>query len=362
MSGDQYFTAYEDVEVQRLMLEDEPRTEAYKKAIFGNRNKIEGKVVLDVGSGTGILSIFCAKAGAKKVYAVEASNMAKLSREIIKENSMTEVIEVRQCLVSELELTEKVDVIVSEWMGFFLFHEGMLSAVIESRDRFLKPDGILIPESADLWVAPCRLPKYFDYWNDVHGIKMQSLGKFQRENQKEPVVSDVDETDLIAEESVVKSVFLKTVKQDDIKQFRFRTLVVATSDGKYQGLCLWFVCNFSLDEDELLFLSTKPGDRKTHWKQTAIVFPFELEVEKGDPIAFELVFRNRLDDSRKYAIELTMLDPEKEEHPTPCHCKMTKCVVIQKYLEERMKCHNEDENVLIDDDDDDGNNDDVEAN
>ncbi|KAK6629252.1 hypothetical protein RUM43_003069 [Polyplax serrata] len=354
MSGDDYFKEYERVEMQRLMLDDRPRTEAYKSVILDSRNSIKGKVILDVGSGTGILSMFCAQAGAKKVYAVEASAMAKLSKEIIKENNLSDVIEVHQCLVEELELTEQVDVIVSEWMGFFLFHEGMLSAVIEARDRFLKPDGVIIPESADLWVAPCRLPRYFDYWDNVYGLKMQTLGKFQRENQKEPVVTDVEEMDLMAEESVVKSVVLKTVTPDELKQFKFRTLVPATRDGKYQGLCLWFVCNFSIDEDNLFFLSTKPGEPKTHWKQTAVVFPFDIEVEKGDPIAFEIVFRNRLDDARKYSIEVTMLDPEKEEHPTPCYCKMTKCVVIQKYLEERSNREEDDENILVDDEDDEG--------
>ncbi|EEB16552.1 protein arginine N-methyltransferase, putative [Pediculus humanus corporis] len=316
--GDQYFKAYEDIEIQRLMLDDKPRTESYKKAIFGAKNKIEGKVVLDVGTGTGILSIFCAKAGAKKVYAVEASNMAKLAKDVVKENDLDDRIEVHHCLVQDLNLPEKVDVIVSEWMGYFLFHEGMLSAVIEARDKFLKDDGFLIPESADLWIAPCKLPRFFDYWNDVYGIKMNTLGKYQRENQKEPVVTDVDKQDLIAEPSVVKSVVLKTITNKELKEFRYKTLVPSEIDGKYQGLCMWFVCNFALDNDEdFVFLDTKPGQPQTHWKQTAIVYPFEITVEKGDPIAFELYFRNRLDDPRKYAIEVTMLDPEKEEHPTP---------------------------------------------
>lgn len=349
MSGDEYFNVYENVEVQRLMLDDKPRTEAYQNAILRSRKLIEGKVVLDVGSGTGILSIFCAKAGAKKVHAVEASNMAKLSKDIIKDNNLSEVIEVHQCLVQDLDLPENVDVIVSEWMGFFLFHEGMLSAVIEARNKFLKPEGIIIPESADLWVAPCKLPRYFEYWNDVYGIKMESLGKYQRTNFKEPIVTEVSEKDLIAEESVVKSVVLKTVSTNELSEFSFKTLVPANLDTQYQGLCMWFVCNFCLDDDEYLFLSTKPGEPLTHWKQTAIVYPFAIPVEKGDPIAFELIFRKRIDDSRKYTIEVTMLDPEKMEHPTPCHCKMTKCMVIQKYIEERSKKEKETEDDVLED-------------
>ena len=76
------------------MLEDSPRTEAYKNAILNNKEYFKDKVVMDVGCGTGILSVFCAQAGAKKVYAVEASQMADLAREIVKENGFDEIIEV----------------------------------------------------------------------------------------------------------------------------------------------------------------------------------------------------------------------------------------------------------------------------
>lgn len=76
------------------MLEDEPRVTAYKDAILKNKEYFKDKIVMDVGCGTGILSIFCAKAGAKKVYAVEASNIVNLAKEIIEKNKLQDVIEV----------------------------------------------------------------------------------------------------------------------------------------------------------------------------------------------------------------------------------------------------------------------------
>lgn len=76
------------------MLKDEPRNTAYHDAIFNNKADIEGKVVLDVGAGTGILSVFCAQAGAKKVYAVEASGTYRLALDIVKENRMENIIQV----------------------------------------------------------------------------------------------------------------------------------------------------------------------------------------------------------------------------------------------------------------------------
>ena len=101
-----------------------------------------GKVVLDVGCGTGILSIFAAKAGAKHVYAVEASDIADDTRDIIEANGLSDritVINERVEDVGEGVIPEGgVDVLVSEWMGTCLVGESMLDSVLVARDRYLK--------------------------------------------------------------------------------------------------------------------------------------------------------------------------------------------------------------------------------
>lgn len=84
------------LQVHKCMLEDTSRNEAYHKAIFDNKEAFKGKIVLDVGAGTGILSVFCAQAGAAKVYAVEASDTYKLAIEIAQENNLQDVIQVRK--------------------------------------------------------------------------------------------------------------------------------------------------------------------------------------------------------------------------------------------------------------------------
>lgn len=76
------------------MIQDSARTEAYKNAIFSNRSLFNGKTVLDVGAGSGILSVFCAQAGASKVYAVEASQTSDVARQLVDENHFSEIIEV----------------------------------------------------------------------------------------------------------------------------------------------------------------------------------------------------------------------------------------------------------------------------
>ena len=104
------------------MLKDAVRTDSYRDFILSNPAIFKDAVVLDVGCGTGILSMFCARAGAKKVYAVDASEVAFKAERNVKENGLENVVQVIRGKVEELgdKITEKVDVIVSEWMGYFL--------------------------------------------------------------------------------------------------------------------------------------------------------------------------------------------------------------------------------------------------
>ena len=167
-----FFYYYGQLAHQQNMLQDTTRTGAYYNAICGQARAVnfQGKVVMDVGTGTGILAMFAAKAGAKKVYAVEASAIASTAKELVKANGLGDVVEVFNCKVrllcvrlsaarrlthshfssspqvEELELPEgyeKADVIVSESMGFLLVHERMLEVMMIARDRFLKKGGLV---------------------------------------------------------------------------------------------------------------------------------------------------------------------------------------------------------------------------
>ena len=80
------------------MLEDHKRTGAYYQAVMQNRRQFEGKVVLDVGTGSGILAVFAAKAGARKVYAVEATPMAKFARSLVEHNGVCPALVSLVCL------------------------------------------------------------------------------------------------------------------------------------------------------------------------------------------------------------------------------------------------------------------------
>lgn len=322
------------------MLLDKPRTESYRDAIIGNPSLFTNKYVLDVGSGTGILSIFCAQAGARKVFAVEASNLAVLSRQVIKDNGFENVIEVFQGLVEDFKLpheVEKVDIVVSEWMGFYLLHEGMLDSVLFARDKFLKPDGLMFPETASIYAAPCSVPSRFDVWDDFNGVNLKHFAKLLREQKStKPEITVLPESSLLHEGNMITWLDLKEVTVEELKEITVKEVFVSTGDGKFQGVCIWFECTFpSTPESDPVLLSTGPKTDATHWKQTVIVLPEEAceDTEVGTPIAVSLSMKKNAASPRRYDLQLEVLDAEKEEHSLPCNCILTKCILTKAHLE-----------------------------
>lgn len=137
--NDGYFAGYAHCGIQAMMLRDKHRTSAYRLAIdmFAESN-FRGKVVLDIGCGTGILSCFAARAGALRVYAVEASDMVGVARLVVARNGFSSVVTVLHGKMEDITLPEQVDTIISEWMGNFLLFESMLESVLTARDKYLK--------------------------------------------------------------------------------------------------------------------------------------------------------------------------------------------------------------------------------
>jgi predicted RNA methylase len=154
---------YTEFEVHRTMIRDRVRTAAFRRAI--NSVVRPGDIVLDVGAGSGILSVFAARAGAAAVYAVERTSIAVLAEQLAAANEVAEIVKVIHGDVIDIELPEPVDVIVSEWLGGFGIDEGILAPIIAARDRWLKPGGVVregtwrgLPSSDHHYWA-CRGPR-----------------------------------------------------------------------------------------------------------------------------------------------------------------------------------------------------------
>ena len=129
------------IDYHRRLLADDVRTEAFRKAIEATVGPDD--VVVDIGAGTGILSLFAARAGARKVYAVESTAIAHLAQRIVRDNGFTSKIEVIRADARDVELPELATVLVSECLGNFLMSDGMISALASCR-RLLAPGHVLI--------------------------------------------------------------------------------------------------------------------------------------------------------------------------------------------------------------------------
>lgn len=151
----------------------------YQRAICQNSHLFADKIVLDVGSGTGILSLFAARAGAKHVYGIECSEIVNIARKVVKENEMEDKITFIQGKAEEVSLpVDQVDIIVSEWMGYFLLYESMLDTVLFCRDKWLKPGGMIFPDKASLYIAAIEDADY-KVWHIVT-IGRPGFGKQER--------------------------------------------------------------------------------------------------------------------------------------------------------------------------------------
>lgn len=106
---------------------------------------------------------FAVKAGAKHVIGVDMSTIIFKAREIVKVNGMADKITLIQGKMEEIEMPfPKVDIIISEWMGYFLLYESMLDTVLYARDKYLSQDGLIFPDRAIIFCAGIEDGDYKD--------------------------------------------------------------------------------------------------------------------------------------------------------------------------------------------------------
>jgi SAM-dependent methyltransferase len=134
------------------MLLDEVRVDWFARAIAASVRP--GDVVLDLGSGTGLLAMLAARAGAARVYAVEQSPIAALAQEIIDANGLAQQITLLPGLSFDLDLPQRAGVVVSETLGAWGADEGITAIMADAAARLARPDARLIPDGVTMWLAP----------------------------------------------------------------------------------------------------------------------------------------------------------------------------------------------------------------
>jgi len=183
---------------------------------------------------------------------------------------------------------EKVDIIISEWMGYCLLYESMLNTVLFARDKWLKPreeGGMMLPSTASIYIAGIEDAEYKDqkiqFWDNVYGFKFTP---FKRLALMEPLVESCDSEQVCTNASTVVSFDLHTVKTEDLN-FTDRpfTITMRRKDCVHALLC-WFDVKFT-DGHHRVVIPTGPHDKYTHWKQTVFYLDSIVPGSAGETIS-----------------------------------------------------------------------------
>ncbi|KAK8962752.1 Protein arginine N-methyltransferase PRMT10 [Platanthera guangdongensis] len=328
-----YFCTYAYLYHQKEMLSDRVRMDAYYNAVFKNKHHFVGKVVLDVGTGSGILAVWSAQAGARKVYAVEATKMADHARALIHANSVEDVVQVIEGSMEDVDLPEKVDVIISEWMGYFLLRESMFDSVIWARDRWLKPSGVMYPSHARMWVAPVRsglgdqkmndfetsMSDWYSFVNDTeanYGVNMNVLTKAYREEHekyylKTSLWNNLHPSQLIGHPAIVKEIDCLAATVDDIRDVSAKFMLPINMERtRLSAFAGWFDVRFrgSIQNpvEQEVELTTAPSiDNSTHWGQQVFLVHPPLRVDERDKLMVALSMSRSKENHRLMDVNLT---------------------------------------------------------
>ena len=264
------------------MLSDKVRNEAYRTAIAAIVKP--GDRVLDMGAGSGVLSIFAAQAGASRVHAIERTDIAEVAREIIASNGLTDRIEVIQSDLEDIELPAKVDVIISEWMGGFGVDENMLAPLVIARDRWLRPEGRIIPGCVTAFIAPMWVVEVHDeisHWrSNPHGVDFSVVA---HHTTNETIMAQwpvtVDELLAPPQQMWSHDAYTCSLAEAD-RVFESSCTFTAVRDGRMSALAAWF----DADLGEGIHLTNAVGAPDTHWGRFMFPLRRTLEIREGAQI------------------------------------------------------------------------------
>jgi len=323
-----YFNSYNHHGIHEEMLKDEVRTKSYRDAIYNNPHIFKDKVVLDVGCGTSILSMFAVKAGAKHVIGVDMSTIIIKAREIVAANGMSDKITLLQGKMEEVELPfPEVDIIISEWMGYFLLYESMLDTVLWARDKYLRKDGkgLIFPDKATIFMAGIEDGDYknekINFWDNVYGFDYTPL---KLTALTEPLVDTVELKAVNTDPCAIVTLDLYTCTTADLNFSLPFSLPVRRTDYIH-ALVAWFDIEFSGSHKPVRF-STGPHTKYTHWKQTVFYLADVLTVEAGERVTGQLGCRPNDRNRRDLDISIDYkLETEDQGRTADGHCEYKMC-------------------------------------
>ncbi|KAF9365830.1 hypothetical protein BGX34_008041 [Mortierella sp. NVP85] len=310
-----YFGYYAMLQHQQNMLQDNVRTSTYRSAILLNPECFENKLVMDVGAGSGILSYFAVQAGAKKVYAVEASDMA------LKMKKLVQVASLPPGKSKNEFLKDRVEVIQAKIEDPSV-KAPKIESFIYARDTFLKPGGHLFPNKGTMYLAPFTDALLFTetmgkarFWEQTtfHGVDLSPLyPDAKAEMFGMPVVGHFDPKSLLATPILGTDGYemdFNTITMKALRDFVVPFSWTAQYTGLMHGVAGWFDLLFSgnpqSEVSQPIEMSTGPSAEKTHWQQVRFLFREPLAVNSGQVIRGWM--HCVVNDMRSYTVDIEVI-------------------------------------------------------
>lgn len=341
-----YFSSYSTLDIHREMILDKVRTDAYYNFITdpSNSNSLfKDKVVLDVGTGTGILSLFAVQSGAKMVVAVDAAkDTIRVAEKVAHSNKLGEKIHFVCGKLEDLDLFVaknkvfsvskndlppkdsvpfKCDVIISEWMGYCLLYESMLYTIFDARDRFLKTEngefsGHVFPSSVRLQISSADYSDYFDdlvspWLGDkrLYNLDLSELSPKLSQLLSIPNV-EVVPTERLRCKSVLDlpSLSILSLTSRELSSLRQPFSIELSKEfAFFTSLVVSFNAEFG-SQSKTVVMETSPFHEPTHWKQTIlhIKSPDDKLLKVVGSLSGFITITPRADNSRHISILLEL--------------------------------------------------------
>lgn len=281
------------------MLNDRTRTERYLAAI--REGVRHGDVVVDLGTGSGVLAVAAAQAGARHVYAIEESRIGEIAREVFARNGVADRVTLVEGHSTQVELPERGDVLVSEIIGLDPLGEGVLEFTRDATQRLLRPGARLIPDELEIHVTPVTLPDgvvhahrvgsaHVESWREWYGIDFSPLHDASSRSlyafAAAPVY--VRRWEALGEPACIYHARLGSIGTLEVDA---RCRLPITVGGRLDAVVL--SCAARLAPGIRLSTDARDFREDNHWHHRVWGFPDALEVRAGDVV--EIALRHRVD-------------------------------------------------------------------
>ena len=261
------------------MMNDQSRNQAYFDAIKIAVN--QGDAVLEVGTGSGILSMMAAQCGAEIVTSCETSiDIANVAKKIISQNQYESQINVVNKKSTDLilgkDIPKKVDLLISEILSAGFVGEGVRPIILDAKNRFLKEDGKIIPEMGEVKIALVGESNEISDLVLTSGFDEFDLSKFNSITQSEFSLHLKEKPNYLSNSTSAFSINLNDSKK--IKKEEKIIRLKATRSGICLGILQWL--NIQIFKN--ISYENKPGEVSSHWPTPFYKFEQPIKVEVGD--------------------------------------------------------------------------------